>query len=46
MMECTKAVVLVEAEAIMLPKTSWGQRLGNAVDAVMVDLAPLCDMNL
>lgn len=38
--------VLEQVEAIVSPKTSWGQRLGNAVDAVMVDAAPLCDMNL
>ena len=33
-------------EALVLPKMSWGQRLGNAVDAVMADSAPLCDMDL
>ena len=38
--------VLEQVEAIVSPKTSWGQRLGNAVDAVMVDTAPLCDTNL
>ena len=38
--------VLEQVEAIVSPKTSWGQRLGNAVDAVMIDAAPLCDMNL
>ena len=38
--------VLEQVEAIVSPKTSWGQRLGHAVDAVIVDAAPLCDVNL
>ena len=37
--------LLEQVEAIASPKTSWGQRLGNAVDASTVDAAPLCDMN-
>ena len=36
--------MLEQVETIVSPKMSWGQRLGNAVDAIMADAAPLCDM--
>lgn len=32
--------VLEQVESIVSPKSTWGQRLGDAVDAMMTEAAP------
>ena len=34
-----------QVEAIVSPKSSWGQRLGKAVDIVMTEQAPLAGLD-
>ena len=36
---------VLQVEAIVSPKTTWGQRLGRAVDTVMAEQAPLAGLD-